>query len=209
MPDLRVNLITVPSCETHNLSASKDDEYAMVVVASHFENNPLAAHHFGTKILRALSRSPAFRESTFRSQRPASVDGRPTVAFAVDTPRFSGVMERIARAVHFHEKGTKLSCPLRVYSPAFVQDDPDSTKANNELKAILARRKGLSPVAGTNPLVFTYQFTSDTTADAHILTMTFYGGCDVVALWGANAATPPDATQPSPGAHGPQGPGHH
>ena len=30
--DLRKHLITVPSCPDHNLSASKDDEYALVLV---------------------------------------------------------------------------------------------------------------------------------------------------------------------------------
>src|SRR5688500_12577288 len=58
--DLRRDLITVPSCTDHNSSRSKDDEYAMIFVVSHFETNPLARTQFGTKCIRAMRRSPAF-----------------------------------------------------------------------------------------------------------------------------------------------------
>lgn len=36
---MRTNLIQVPSCEEHNESTSKDDEYVRLIISSHFRNN--------------------------------------------------------------------------------------------------------------------------------------------------------------------------
>jgi hypothetical protein len=46
--------ITVPSCSTHNTATSKDDEYAVVIVAAQFENAAVATAHYADKISRAL-----------------------------------------------------------------------------------------------------------------------------------------------------------
>ncbi|MGH7532195.1 MAG: hypothetical protein ACREL4_02785, partial [Gemmatimonadales bacterium] len=90
--DLRRNLITVPSCDGHNSALAKDDEYAMVVVASHIGNNGIATSHFGTKVHRALTRSPVFTSIVFATTQPVMINGLRTVAFEVDSPRFERVM---------------------------------------------------------------------------------------------------------------------
>src|SRR4051812_26151086 len=63
--DLRANLITVPSCRAHNSSRSKDDEYAMMFVVTHYETNDVARDQFGTKCIRALKRSHGLTSRVF------------------------------------------------------------------------------------------------------------------------------------------------
>src|SRR5690606_38612967 len=55
--DLRVNLITVPSCEEHNCKKSHDDEFLMVSIAGMLGNNSIGYQHYNGKIQRALRRT--------------------------------------------------------------------------------------------------------------------------------------------------------
>src|SRR5690349_17026242 len=73
--DLRVNLITVPSCPAHNSQHANDDQYAMVVVAMQLDTAALARNQFSTKCMRALKRSDAFRKRVFNRPRNLFVKG--------------------------------------------------------------------------------------------------------------------------------------
>lgn len=55
--DLRVNLITIPSCEKHNSAKSSDDEFLMVSIAGIIGNNSIGFQHYNGKIQRALKRT--------------------------------------------------------------------------------------------------------------------------------------------------------
>lgn len=55
--DYRTNLLTVPSCAACNEGRSDDDQYALCLVAFHFENNPLAYSYSISKIFKGLRRS--------------------------------------------------------------------------------------------------------------------------------------------------------
>jgi hypothetical protein len=59
--DYRKNLITVPSCDAHNLARSKDDEYLLHVLAASITSNNVGLNQFLTKSRRAFDESP--RES--------------------------------------------------------------------------------------------------------------------------------------------------
>lgn len=55
--NLRVNLITVPSCDEHNGKKSHDDEFLMVSIAGIIGNNSIGYQHYRGKIQRALKRT--------------------------------------------------------------------------------------------------------------------------------------------------------
>lgn len=57
--DFRKNLITVPSCDAHNLRKSNDDEYLMICLASRAGNNVEAYYHTYAKVRRARERNPS------------------------------------------------------------------------------------------------------------------------------------------------------
>ena len=53
--EFRKNLITVPSCDKHNLVKSGDDEYLFAVISSHLESNQIARDQF-KKTIKAINR---------------------------------------------------------------------------------------------------------------------------------------------------------
>src|ERR1700733_6530786 len=55
--DYRKNLITVPSCDEHNLHKSKDDEFLMANVTPVVGNNGAGFVQTRTKLRRAFDRS--------------------------------------------------------------------------------------------------------------------------------------------------------
>ena len=68
--DLRLNLITVPSCDDHNGKKSRDDEFLMVSLAGIIGNNSIGYQHYRGKIQRALKRtSYKLLEKVFLSRK--------------------------------------------------------------------------------------------------------------------------------------------
>lgn len=54
--NFRKNLITVPSCDLHNMSKSKDDEYLMQVIVGSIKSNNYGIQHYITKVHRSYKR---------------------------------------------------------------------------------------------------------------------------------------------------------
>ena len=79
--DFRRNLISVPSCDTHNSSKSQDDEYLLFILISHYENNAVAKEQFSTKIVRALKERPSRRQFYQTKQLKVLLNGERTLAF--------------------------------------------------------------------------------------------------------------------------------
>ena len=179
--DLRVGLITVPSCAEHNTSRSKDDEYAMIFVVTHFETNSLARDQFSTKCIRSLRRSPAFTTRVLTRPRDVRVGGQPSVVVEVDRRRFDGVMECTCRALFYHERQRKLLDPLFVWSPAFrhsnLEPDVDEATLAFTVRRVLQDR----PRVGRNPDAFWYQSVEDPSGITAFRLM-FYQGCSVYAV---------------------------
>jgi hypothetical protein len=53
----RQNLITVPSCDQHNMAKSRDDEFLMVSLAGIIGNNSIGYRHKFGKVNKAVRRS--------------------------------------------------------------------------------------------------------------------------------------------------------
>ena len=85
----RKNLITVPSCDEHNLHKSKDDEYLQLILVHGYFNNTAGRDHFNKKIVRALTRRPALLAALYGNQHPVTVNSQPTVAVDIDRERFN------------------------------------------------------------------------------------------------------------------------
>lgn len=194
--DLRRDLITVPSCPAHNTATSKDDEYAVAIVAAHHTNARLAADHFATKVLRALQRSGGYVAAVSRNSQPVTINGAQTRALRVDDGRFELVMEKTARALYFHHTGRKWPGLLLVISPSFVQEVPgtqefsrhaefDELEANVNLVLVGGQEQG------ANPDVFFYQIVEH--AGHVVMRMTFYRGFTVYAVKRNDVASEPDA----------------
>jgi hypothetical protein len=179
--DLRVNLVTVPSCADHNSSRSKDDEYAMMFVVTHYETNPIARQQFSSKCIRALKRSPGFRSAVFHRPKPVQLKGQSTVVVEVDRARFDKVMDHTCRALFFHDTGRQFLDELFVWSPAFhhagLQSDADEAALAFSTRQILRGRSK----RGANHEVFWYQIFEEP-GQLVAFRLVFYEGCSVYAV---------------------------
>lgn len=102
----RNDLITVPSCSTHNNDNSKDVEYVRNIVVTHHKTNEVARLHFREKALKSFTRSPKLFSQTLHNAKEVRLDGEVTGVGILDLPRFKSVMKAIAFGIYFnrHEK---------------------------------------------------------------------------------------------------------
>ena len=110
------NMITVPSCETHNLSKSKDDEYFRWFLSTACaENSQIALDLLKIKVLKGLRRKPALlneiMRNSIRNIDTFSLGGiwigkRP--GFRFDNKRIISSFKLICRGLHYHHFGQKI-----------------------------------------------------------------------------------------------------
>jgi hypothetical protein len=182
--ELRQQLITVPSCDLHNLRKSKDDEYLMLIVPFHFRTNDVARRQVRTKVMRALNRRPSLKERAFTPQVPIILDGEATGAVQLDTDRFLRISELMVRGIHWYHAGkAKLRGEVKVYTLATDSFDPEVQSAHNEVRVAATALFYGRDERGANPDVFFYQAAVRTSRDSAALRLTFYRGFEILALW--------------------------
>jgi hypothetical protein len=119
--DFRKNLITVPSCDLHNASKSRDDEFLMVSLAGIIGNNSIGYQHRFTKVDRTYRRT-AFRlldkvVIKKKSMRTIELEGNRFVEVIWGTPdvaRLSTCFDHIARALHYHHVGHRFEGKVKI-----------------------------------------------------------------------------------------------
>ena len=87
----RDNLVTVPSCVTHNHDQSRDIEYVRNVIAGFHGTNVQAEQTFEVA-KRSFDRSPALFYQTFGDFETVLVNGEETGVFTFDLERVKSVM---------------------------------------------------------------------------------------------------------------------
>jgi len=183
--DYRKNLITVPSCDLHNMEKSHDDEYLACAIVCDLENNQVAQNHFSTKILRALKRKPYFSKTILSNQRPVFVNGQESIAFEIDKNRLNSGMEKIARALYYHTYKEQWTKPIRVYCLSLRRVNGTSFE-KNPLAGQMAQASSVffsgRPTCGENPDVFYYQIEHIPEKEYLLIKLVFYGGFEVLCM---------------------------
>jgi len=183
--DYRVRLITVPSCDRHNITKSGDDQYLLMVIISHWQNNSVAYEHFSRNVLRAIARRPALRQVYMREYIPVVVDGRPSAKFTIDRERFDRSVACIASAIHFHHYHEHWSEDIHIESSALVAlNGVNLAQRDAVLKAldiVAAGHLGGQPWRGDNPEIFRYRIHREALRSRLLVEMVFYDGCKVYA----------------------------
>lgn len=157
----RIDLITVPSCNEHNMKKSNDDEYLMTCLAGRVGNNGIAFVHNSTEIKRTLSRKPHL----FKVDEETVIDiggiKFPVLWVTVDTVRLSHSLESIARAIYYHEFGEPFLGNCIVISRMFFSlEDKNSTVFHRRASKLIQSEQPYwkTEIKGSNPKIFTYQF---------------------------------------------------
>jgi hypothetical protein len=179
--DYRKNLMTVPSCNEHNSKSSKDDEYLLVTITAHYQNNQAGYNHYIKKIIRTFKHSTGLRRRFFEESLPVHVRQEATAVIFLETERILNMLDKIARGLHYKHFGEKwLTSHLWIFTPSRLRAPNDyddlSLKICNEAKRQLIR----VPCYGDNPAIFSFQpYQNDMLT---MLKMTFYEGFEVYVL---------------------------
>ena len=116
--DLRRNLITVPSCDDHNLMKSADDEFLRaVILLAAVTSDEVARHQFLGKFLRGASRNRQAHSQFFTDQGRLAAGAQR--ALRLDRNRFDKCIDHLVRALFFHTFKAKWQLPIAVVSPNF------------------------------------------------------------------------------------------
>lgn len=192
MPDthFRENPIKVPSCDAHNSAKSKDDEYLLFVLISHFGNNIIAANQFLTKIVRALQRRPHLKSIYMTTTKDILLDGEKTIAFKFDHRRIGRELDHIVRGLYFKEFNQKWEKRIAIHSPAMMVMEGQNANFVNQASRNMSKDVDMlfqdTQKKGCHPDVFWYQMFAEPGNGQLIVKMCFYQGFDVVALSGPN-----------------------
>lgn len=185
--DYQRNLITVPSCNEHNLAKSKDDEYIAYVIAAHFRSNDIAQEFVPDKLERAFKRRQSLI-GIFANNEPIGVGDEIIPAFHIDRYRFDNAMINIARGIHFHHFTEKYLGEVSIISSAFFELHGDDAKRTNSLLQRWAvqstRLLNGYPKLGANPEIFYYQVVDTPGRPDKALRLVFYDGFVVDAKLG-------------------------
>ena len=174
----RRSLITVPSCDEHNLAKSHHDEYLMVCLGGRVGNNGIAYIHTNTKIKRAIERNPKLIQ--VQGEDEISISGKkfPVLLVQIDNYRLMRSFESIARALVFHEFSFCYQGRCQVISDIFFSPkDFRSTNFQAKSAQMLSeeRKRWDTKNKGDNSSIFTYQFSNLDAIGTFTVALTFYG----------------------------------
>jgi hypothetical protein len=181
----RNNLITVPSCDEHNLNKSHEDEYLMTCLSGIVGNNGLAYIHNATKVNRAKSRNPNMIK--IDEEDILKIDGRefPVQWITVDNIKLGHSFESIARALYFHEHNKSFNGQCTIISEIFTHpQDKKGTAFNIRACKMIEKEQPYwkTEIKGDNTDVFTYQFSPIDGLKCQTLALTFYRATKVYVI---------------------------
>jgi hypothetical protein len=195
--DFRAQLITVPSCDTHNSRKSKDDEFLMVSLAGIIGNNSIGYRHKFSKVNRAIrNTSGRLLDAVFLERKHFVVKLEENAFIEVirgtpDYQRLESCFDRIARGVFYHHFRARFQGQLRVLLGYL--HGPDKNSPN--FMAFIKHRADIDLRGkerhGRNPRVFYYQFTEPDHYGLFMLRMCFYDGADVFVSFLPDGKTAP------------------
>lgn len=126
----RDNLITVPSCDKHNLQKSKEDEYLMVVMSLNADNNEVGVLQGTSKAGRSLQRSKGLHKTVLGKAKrinlvSSSGSVQESATIEIDVKRLEMAYEHIARAFHYHHRQKRWDGPVSVNIEFTVNQDSE------------------------------------------------------------------------------------
>lgn len=192
--DYRVNLITVPSCDLHNLSKSEDDLYLLSVFVAYYRNNSVAQQHFSTKIMRAIAKTPWLIEA-YSKFSIVSVGSVGLPAFDIDRQRIIKSLTCVVNGIHFHHNRERWSHYITICAePLTHMDGPEPQERVDVMRSFHILSKlhlDNQPRLGANQDVFYYQIWRDDSGECFQVRMAFYRGFIVHAFSSKPGWTPP------------------
>ena len=181
---LPANLITVPSCETHNNSASQDDEYFRATLS--FRHDTYTLPDAEAAAARALERMQRKESEGFLRAFLADVKEEEIItpaglylgtagSYKVDMPRLISVVERVTRGLFFHHTKSRLPerSIVKVYPVESFRNNLDVTSFQRIAEMVMWASS--APHHETAGKVLSYKFRqTDQDPAASVWMMMFY-----------------------------------
>ncbi len=177
----RNNLITVPSCEKHNLDNSPDVEYVRNILTCFLQANHEGIKLGVTKTYRSFKRSQKLLHSTFRSSSPIKINNDNSAIVQYDIIRFDNIMKSIADAIYFHENKHRNNSDWKVFNcSAFDISEFRDKETHDSLNLIRRASQSIEfeEVITSNPEIFKYYKKQETTKLCY--KFMFYGGIEII-----------------------------
>jgi len=187
--DFRKNLITIPSCDKHNMQKSEDDFYLLFVITSHLETNTIAQKHFRTKIMRAIHRNPSLLGFISKFY-PITVNGFPSIGYQINKSRFDHSIELISRGLYFHHYRMRWHKAFLILSPQLTNIGVENLATYNnrirEIDKMIEQDQINVPINGGNPDIFSYKIGLNQDHTHMMLRMGFYRYFSIIAYSAPN-----------------------
>lgn len=198
--DYRRNLITVPSCDEHNLRKSRDDEFLMASLATVVGNNGVAYLQTRTKVARSFQRNPYLVDEVVKESRSLELPPIDDVIFPVlvgkpNMARLCNALQTVARGLYWHAKSDRFNGRV-VVIPSFVRFRPGSSLSIVQLlcKQTMHYERKEWPSHGDNPEIFSYQFGPVDQYGLTPMVMTFYSHAEVFTAFQPEGVSLPHRT---------------
>ncbi|WP_051541973.1 hypothetical protein [Clostridium lundense] len=181
----RNNLITVPSCDEHNMAKSHEDEYLMACLSGRVGNNAIAYVHNATKVKRSRYRNPNMIK--IDGEDILKIDGKefPVQCVTVDTNKLMHSFEAIARALYFYERNKNFKGDCKIVSRIFTHPGYKKWSDFHVRAAKMIEKEQAhwgTEIRGANTDIFTYQFSPVDGFKCQTLALTFYKSTKVYVI---------------------------
>lgn len=197
--DFRKNLLTVPSCDEHNLKKTKDDEFLMMCLASIVGNNSIGYIQTKTKVKRALERKyEGFIEKIIENAKDLRIKTKEGLVFPIlsgkpDLERLHKCVEYMTSGIYYHEFGKQLKGQTNVLFGFIEYEDKNTNQFKTYFKDKFESKSDKYPAKGSNPKIFYYQIVPPDKFGIIALKLTFYGGTDIfISVKNENSKEPFD-----------------
>jgi len=189
--DLKINLITVPSCDLHNTKKSGDDEYLLLFTLLNYAKNNIGERYFVLDRLSAIQRHKSLKNKVAsiisNNPVPIHINNEESIAVNVDMEKIWRSIDHITRAIFYHHYKEKLFSPLTIYPLLALLPDPRSQtyyeKSNSHSQIVNVSHKHFSLLSryGNNQEIFYYQI--DDSSDSFSMRICFYEGVDFLSIF--------------------------
>lgn len=181
--DYRENMESVPSCKEHNSSYSKDDEYLFLLVSSYLNTNDDFRKMFTKKNRRAIEERPKLQNLIGGNPRPVISEGKIGIAVDVDRDRILKALDKIARAIYFHEFNDRWPKKIKFDTPAITRYryGHEYIKEFRELEDLSKEFLKDIPLKGKFPEIFCYKIYRDLENCNLMIHILFYQGLPIIA----------------------------
>ena len=197
--NFKKNLITVPSCEIHNMSKSHNDEFLMFSLAGIINNNKVGQYHFYTKVNRAIKRKEKdfLNKQILRNLKYASyktIEDKFTIV-AMGNPNYERLEEcfkSISYGLFFEQFQSKFVGEIRMIL-GFIDYKDNNTQTFKSLikKRFEVEKVLLENIQGENPQVFYYQFCKPDENGLIAMKMVFYEKNEIFVCFKPNESSIP------------------